>query len=218
MVTPGQLNRRAQLFEQLAAMIAAGVPLTKALEMAGKNRSAGLPQKIIQELTHHLQEGHTFSDAMQLVSGQKRGMEVSLKPSNKAYWLSEFDIALLSAGEESGRLDSTFKLLARYYAARAKIIRDTIAGSIITIVTFHVFLIVFPIGFLVAFVLGIVNNQYSLCLPVIIEKIVVFGVLYGFTWFSAFAGQGNRSEGWRTFVESGFSIIPLLRTAVKYLA
>ncbi len=218
MVTPGQLNRRAQLFEQLAAMIAAGVPLTKALEMAGKNRSAGLPQKIIQELTHHLQEGHTFSDAMQLVSGQKRGMEVSLRPSNKAYWLSEFDIALLSAGEESGRLDSTFKLLARYYAARAKIIRDTIAGSIITIVTFHVFLIVFPIGFLVAFVLGIVNNEFSKCLPFIIEKIVVFGALYGFTWFSAFAGQGNRSEGWRTFVESGFSMIPLLRTAVKYLA
>src|ERR1039457_876727 len=121
MVTPGQLNRRAALFEQLAAMIAAGVPLTKALEMAAKNRSTGIPQKILQELTQHLQEGHTFSDAMQLVSGQKRGMDVSLKRSNKAYSLAEFDIALLSAGEESGRLDATFKLLARYYASRAKI-------------------------------------------------------------------------------------------------
>lgn len=218
MVTPGNLNRRAQLFEQLAAMIAAGVPLTKALEMAARNRSTGIPRKILQELTQHLQEGHTFADAMQLVSGQKRGMDVSLKRGHKAYSLSEFDIALLSAGEESGQLDSTFKLLARYYASRAKMINDTITGSIITILTLHVFLIVFPIGFLTEFVLGIVNNEFSRCLPFIIEKIVVFALLYGFVGSFAVAGQGNRSEGWRSIVESIFSIVPLLRTAVKDLA
>ncbi len=218
MVTPGQLNRRAQLFEQLAAMIAAGVPLTKALEMAAKNRSTGIPRKILQELTQHLQEGHTFSDAMQLVSGQKRGMDVSLRSGYKAYWLSEFDVALLSAGEESGRLDSTFKLLARYYTSRAKMIHDTIAGSFVTIITLHVFLIVFPIGFLTAFVMGIVNNQFSMCLPFIIEKIVVFALLYGLVLSFSFAGQGNRSESWRAIVEFIFSIVPVLRTAVKDLA
>jgi Type II secretion system (T2SS), protein F len=222
MVTPGQLNRRAQLFEQLAAMIAAGVPLTQALEMTARNRSIGIPRKVLLELTAHLQEGHTFADAMQLVSGQKRapqtpGIEVSLT-GHRAYWLSDFDIALLTAGEESGQLDSTFKLLARYYAARAKMIRDTIAGSIITGVTLHVFLLVFPIGLLIAFVLGIVNSNYSQCLPFIIEKIAVFTLLYGLIWATAFAGQGNRSGGWRAFVESIVSLVPLLRTALKYLA
>src|ERR1035438_334508 len=205
MVTPGTLNRRAQLFEQLAAMISAGVPLTKALEMAARNRSTGIPRKVLQQLTHHLQEGHTFTDAMQLVSGQKRAtqqeIEVSLKPGRGAYALSEFDVALLSAGEESGRLDATFQMLARYYASRAKIINDTISGSIITIVTLHVFLIVFPIGFLIAFVLGIVNNQFSQCLPFLIEKVVVFGLLYAGVGSFAFAGQGNRSAGWRSLVE-----------------
>jgi type II secretory pathway component PulF len=222
MVTPGTLNRRAQLFEQLAAMIAAGVPLTKAMEMAARNRSTGIPRKVLEQLTHHLQEGHTFADAMQLVSGQKRatpqGIEVSLKSGHRAYALSEFDVALLSAGEESGRLDATFKLLARYYASRAKIINDTISGSIITIVTLHVFLVVFPIGFLIAFVQGIVNNQFSQCLPFLIEKAVVFGLLYAGVASFAFAGQGNRSEGWRALVESIFSIVPVLRTAIKDLA
>jgi len=103
MVTPGMLNRRAQLFEQLAAMIAAGVPLTRAMELVARNRSTGIPQKTLQALTAHLQEGHTFTDAMQLVSGQKRvvnngGLEVTLKPGRKAYALSEFDVALLSCG------------------------------------------------------------------------------------------------------------------------
>jgi type II secretory pathway component PulF len=218
MVTPGQLNRRAELFEQLAAMIAAGVTLTNALEMAARNRSVGIPRKILQELTRHLQEGHTFADAMQLVSGQKRGPDVSLKAGNKAYWLSDFDIALLSAGEESGRLDATFKLLGRHYASRAKMIRDTIAGLIVPAVNLHVFLLVFPIGFLIAFARGVINNQFSLCLPFIIEKLAVFGAIYGAIWFFTFACQGNRGERWRVMVEAIFNVVPLLRTALKYLA
>jgi type II secretory pathway component PulF len=222
MVTPGQLNRRAELFEQLAAMIAAGLPLTRALEMAAKNRSLGVPRKVLQGLIAHLQEGHTFADATQLVSGQKRlqpepGIQVTLKP-NKAYWLSEFDIALLTAGEESGRLDATFKLLGRYYASRAKMIRDTVAGMIVSIANLHVFLLIFPLGLLIAFVIGFINNQYALCLPFLIEKTVVFGAIYGVVSFLIFACEGNRGEGWRAMVESIFSIGPLLRTAVKYLA
>ncbi|HEX4349744.1 MAG TPA: type II secretion system F family protein [Verrucomicrobiae bacterium] len=217
MVTPGQLNRRAALFEQLAAMISAGVPLTKAMEMAGRNRSIGVSPQVIQQLTHHLQEGHTFSDAMQLMSGQKRGVDVSLKPS-KAYWLTDFDVALLSAGEESGRLDAIFKLLARYYASRAKIIHDTISGLITTAATLHVFILVFPLTYLTNFAQGIFDSDYSKCIPFIIDKILTFGVLYGMIFFLIFACQGNRGEGWRALVESIFRIVPLLGKALKYLA
>jgi type II secretory pathway component PulF len=217
MVTPGQLNRRAAFFEQLAAMISAGVPLTKAMEMAGRNRSIGVSTKVIQQLTRHLHEGHTFTDAMQLVSGQKQsGVEVTLKPS-KEYWLPDFDIALLSAGEESGRLDTTFRLLARYYASRAKIIRDTIASLIITIITLHVFLIVLPLPYFVAFFWGLINGQYAACIPYLVWIVVVFGGLYGAVWFVAFMCQGNRGEGVRGIVELIFSIVPILRAAVKYL-
>ena len=218
MVTPGQLNRRAAFFEQLAAMIAAGLPLPKALEMAGKNRSIGVPRKIIQELTHQLHQGHTFTDAMQLVSGQKRGVEAVVSRVNRAYWLSDFDVALLSAGEESGRLDTTFKLLARYYCARAKIIRDTISGMLTTMATLHVFLLVFPLGFLTSCAKGIFENNYSECLPFILNKILTFGVLYGTVFFLIFACQGNRGEGWRALVESLFGIVPLLGKALKYLS
>jgi len=127
-------------------------------------------------------------------------------------------VALLSAGEESGRLDATFRLLARYYASRAKIIRDTISSLIITMITLHVFLIIMPLGYLIGFVLGIFNNQYAACLPFLVEKVLVFGTLYGGVWFLAFACQGNRGEGWRRMVEAILNIIPMLRVAIKYLA
>ncbi|MGA2244931.1 MAG: type II secretion system F family protein [Verrucomicrobiota bacterium] len=217
MVTPGKLNRRAEFFDQLATMIAAGVPLTKAMEMAGRNRSLGVPRRVVEELTHHLQDGHTFTDAMQLASGQKRGIDVALKPSRE-YWLSDFDVALLSAGEESGRLDTTFRTLARYNRSRAQIIRDTVSGSLVTIVTLHVFLLVFPIGYLQQFVLGIINNQYHMCLPFILEKAAAYGLLYGAIWFLTFSSQGHRGESWRSAVEAIFNLIPWLRQAVKYLA
>jgi len=201
-VTPWELNRRAQLYEQLASMIAAGVPLVKALEMAGKSNAVRGSRKTILALIGHLQEGLTFSESMVKIKG----------------WLPEFDVALLSVGEQSGRLDASFKLVARYYASRAKIIRDTIAGMVITVVTFNVFLLIFPLGLFIAFVLGIVNNNFSQCLPFIIEKFIVYGGLYGTILFLIFACQGQRGERWRSLVESITRKIPILRMALKYLA
>jgi type IV pilus assembly protein PilC len=202
MVTPGQLNRRAQLYNQLGSVIAAGVPLVQALEMASRNNSLRGSRKTILALIGDLQAGRTFSDSMARVHG----------------WMPEFDVALLSVGEETGRLDTSFKLLARYYESRAKIIRDTISGLIITVMTLNVFLIVFPLSYLIGFAQGIINNQFAQCVLFIIEKIVVFGSLYGGVFFLIFACQGNRGEKWRAGVESVVQMIPLLRTAVKCLA
>ena len=202
LVTPAELNRRAELYNQLGATIAAGVPLVKALEMSSRSASVRSSRKTILGLIENLQAGYTFTDSMKRVQG----------------WMSEFDIALLSVGEESGRLDVSFKLLSNYYTTRAKIIRDTISGLITTMATLHVFLLIFPLGLFTDFVVkGIFQGQYSMCLPFIIEKIVVFGSLYGLVLFLIFACQGKRGERWRLLVESIFQMIPLLRTAQKYL-
>jgi type II secretory pathway component PulF len=201
-VTPSQLNRRAELYHQLGSTIAAGIPLIKALEMASVNAAIRSSRKTILGLVQNLQAGLTFSESMVRVQG----------------WLPDFDIALLSAGEESGRLDASFKQLAVYYAARVAIIRDTIAGLIVTIATLHVFLLIFPLGLFVAFAQGIFYNSYSQCLSFLIEKIVVFGSLYGCVIFLIYACQGKRGKRWRAIVESIAQMIPLLRTAQKDLA
>jgi len=202
MVTPGQLNRRAQLYDQLAATIAAGLPLMQALEMASRNRTLRGSQQTILSLLSNLREGYTFADSMKRVSG----------------WLPEFDIALLSVGEESGRLDVAFRQLGRYYTTRARIITDTIKGLIVTIATLHVFLLVFPLGYLISLAQAIMDGSFVKCLPFLIQKFVVFGSLYGIVFFFIFACQGNRGEGWRALVENIFNCVPLLRTALKYLA
>jgi len=199
-ITPAQLNRRAELYHQLGAMIAAGVPLIQALEMAGNNAALRASRKTISALVAHLKDGLTFHDSMVRVHG----------------WMPDFDVALLSAGEHSGRLDSTFKQLGEYYAIRASIIRDTISGSMVTIATLHVFLLIFPLGLFIKCAMGIINNDYSQCVAFVIEKIAVFGSGYSLLIFFIFASQGNRGERWRSLVEYLAQMVPLLRTARRY--
>jgi type II secretory pathway component PulF len=202
LVTPAELNRRAELYNQLGAMIAAGVPLVKALEMTGKSSGARGTRRTILQLIENLQAGHTFTDSMKRVQG----------------WMSEFDMALLSVGEQSGRLDVSFKLLSGFYTTRAEIIRDTISGLLTTVATLHVLFLVFPLRLLIGFVVdGFFNNHYASCIPFIIQKVFVFGVLYGMVLFLIFACQGQRGARWRAFVESIFQLIPLLGKALKFL-
>jgi type II secretory pathway component PulF len=126
-------------------------------------------------------------------------------------------VALLSAGEQSGRLDIVFQQLGVYYAARATIVRDTISRLLVTVATLHVFFLIFPLGLFVNCAKGIMDNDSAACIRYIIEKIIVFGSLYGLVLFFIFACQGKRGDRWRTVVESLAQAVPLLRTAQKYL-
>jgi type II secretory pathway component PulF len=200
-ITPAQLTRRAELYHQLGAMIAAGVPLIQALEMAGNNTALRASRNTISALVDHLKNGLTFHDSMIRVHG----------------WMPDFDIALLSAGEHSGRLDTCFKQLGTYYAMHADIIRQTIRDMLRTILTLNVLLLVFPLSLLIRLVQGIMNNNYGQCLPFFIEKIACFGLMYGLVFFLIFACQGKRNEKWRSIVEAISQIIPIYRTAQKYL-
>lgn len=200
-ITPGQLNRRAELYHQLGSMLSAGVPLLKALEMAGANPAARGSHKVFLDIISRLRSGLTFAESMQATEG----------------WMPEFDLALLSVGEKSGRLDASFKLLSAYYASRAKIIRDTIAGLFTTLGTLHVFLLIFPLGYLIGFATGIFNNNPAQIVPFLIQKAIVFGLGYGLVFFFIYASQGQRGKRWRSITEGFWKMIPILRTARQYM-
>lgn len=182
-------------------MIAAGVPLIQALEMSANNSSLRSSRKFIFDLVQHLKNGLSFGDAMLHIHG----------------WLPDFDTALLAAGEQSGRLDFSFRALGDYYAARVQIIRETISNLAIAALNLHVFLLVFPLGFLIGLAMGLLNNDYAMCVPFFIEKLIVYGSLWGLIIFFIFACQGKRGERWRAILEYLNQIVPLLRTALKYL-
>jgi type IV pilus assembly protein PilC len=195
-VTPGKLKQRAELYHQLGSMLSAGIPLPQAVDMAGMHLPNRASKNALLKIGQGLQEGQTFAQSMAGLSG----------------WMTSFDLALLSAGEQSGRLDAIFKTLAGYYDSRARIIRDTISEMLQSIITIHVFLFLFPLSLLIQ---AVTKGAFG---TFVLQKLIVFGALYGSVIVVLYLCQGQRGENWRVILESISRRIPFLGKARQYLA
>lgn len=191
--TPQQLTLRGELYHQLGAMLSAGLPLMSALESLHKTPPSRSFRKPIAKLLALLQQGSTFTEAMIGTAG----------------WLPSFDVALLQAGEQSGRLDSCFKLLSEYYQGRAQLARQVIAQLRypLFILHFAVFLRPFPDFFLT----GNWVVYFS-------RTIVPLAPLYAITFLLILACQGRHGESWRSLLERVFCLVPILGKARRQLA
>ena len=150
----------------------------------------------ISRLLAQLQQGSTFGDSL----------------DQSGCWLSSFDIALLQAGEQSGRLPDCFRLLATYYAQRAQLARQVIAFSAYPLVVFHVAVLIFPVSKLTDLVLK------GAFVPFVFQKLCVLLPVYGLAYFFSYALQSTHGEGWRAAVERFLSHIPVLGKARRSLA
>src|SRR5579862_3022824 len=99
-VTPRDLKRRAELYYQLGSLISAGVPLRRGLEMLIKNPPSGVFRGELRRIYDSIERGSTLTDALEVAGSS----------------LPQFDAALISAGEISGRLDQCLKMLSNYYS------------------------------------------------------------------------------------------------------
>src|SRR5258706_7244155 len=91
-ITPRQLQRRADLYYQMGQLTSAGLGMLQTLEQLRRKPPAGsyrLPLgRIIEEINH----GFTLSEALR----------------RQGQWLPEFDLAVIQGGEKGGRLEDSF--------------------------------------------------------------------------------------------------------------
>ncbi|HOW67601.1 MAG TPA: type II secretion system F family protein [Candidatus Paceibacterota bacterium] len=184
-VTPRHLNLQGELYHQLGAMTAAGMGLGRVLETLQRSPPARFQRPMLRMLAARLEQGCTYTEALQ---GVRQG-------------IPEFDIALLSAGEQSGRLDAGFHLLAEHYQERSAMLRELLGNLLYPLFLFHAAVFIFPFpqffltgnwgGYLVR-VGGILALAY---IPVLLLIL---------------ACQGRRGESWRLLLESIGRGIPLV--------
>jgi type II secretory pathway component PulF len=195
-VTPGLLAQRAELYQQLSSLLSAGVSMLQALEMLRKHPPS---RAFRQPLTHvqvQLGQGYSLAEALRYQKG----------------WLPPFDLALLKAGEESGRLPECCRLLSSYYEQRARLVRQVTSTLLYPLFLAHFALLVFPLSHLTALVqtfdvLAFLGAKLLLALPV-----------YLVAFFLILASQANRSESWRALVERLAGMIPVIGKARRQLA
>ena len=125
------------------------------------------------------------------------------------HWLPAFDLALLQAGEHSGRLDACFRLLADYYTDRARLARQMIGDLAYPAFLLHFAIFIFP--FATFFTSG--NWALYLC-----QTVGVLLPLYAVVALLIFAAQSRHGEAWRSCFESLLHPIPVLGVARHYLA
>ena len=195
-ITPHQLSQRAEFYYQLAALTTAGISLPKALETLQRAPASRATRTRLERLMALLQQGATISEALRAGGS----------------WLPTFDIALIEAGEQSGRLDACFRLLEGYYRDRAQFVRNVISDLMYPIFVFHFAFLILPIDRLQRLVL---NTDIVSFLA---QKCVFFLPLYAVVFLVIFACQGRHGEFWRSTIEKILRPIPLLGAARRSLA
>src|SRR5215471_10794157 len=127
-ITPGQFAKRAEFYNQLGQLTGAGLGLIRALEQLKSHPPARSYQAPLRRLLEELNHGFTLTEALRRL-GQ---------------WVPEFDLALLHAGETSGRLEACFRLLADYYRDRARLARQVLTDLAYPLFLFHFAIFIFP--------------------------------------------------------------------------
>jgi type II secretory pathway component PulF len=192
-ITPRQLSERAEFYHQLGQLTTAGIGLVAALEHLSRNPPARSYRSPIVNVLQGISKGSTLSESL-------RGL---------GSWLPEFDVAVIQAGEHSGRLDSCFRLLGDYYTDRARLARQVIGDLAYPAFLFHFAIFILPFaeffrtGNWVAYLaqtIGVLIPIYALILAII------------------YAAQSKHGEAWRAWMESVSGMVPVLGKARRDLA
>ena len=192
-ITPGQLSRRADFYHQLGQLTGAGLGLLQALEQLRRNPPDRSYRQPLSQVLEQITAGTTLTEAVK----------------SCGHWLPAFDVALLEAGEHSGRLDACFRLLADYYTDRARLARQMISDLAYPAFLLHFAIFIFP--FAQFFSSGNWLAYLGQTLGVLIPLYVVVGLL-------VFAAQSRHGEAWRAWFESLLNPVPVLGVARRYLA
>lgn len=193
-LTPGQLTQRADFYYELKSLVSAGIPVIDALQNVRSSSKAYRAE--VEKAIQLLQSGNTLTEALSRIPG----------------WLPTFDLALISAGEQSGRLDASLGQLSSYYKDRASLARQTISAMLYPVFILHLAVLIFPPSMITALV------WQGAVAPFVKQKLFILLPIYTIVIVALLSMQGTRGKGWLALMERILNSIPLLGTARKNLA
>ncbi len=192
---PGQLSARSELYHQIGASLASGLPLLRTVQILGENPPARSLVRPLERIAARLDSGATFAEALRSLGS----------------WAPEFDIALIEAGEQSGRIDYSCRLLAKAYEEKARMVRQILIGLAYPVLLFHFAFLIMPIGNFVDLF------QTSDVSRFVVRKLEFFIPFYIIVGFLIYACQGTHGRAWRSLVEAVAGAVPLVRKARRAL-
>ena len=194
--TPRRLAQFGEFYHQLAGMLTSGITLIQAAELLRGAPPSGAFRLHLSRVIDDLKQGSTFAEAV----AARRG------------WLPSFDIALLAAGEKSGRLDTCCERLSTYYQERAKLLRSMLSDLAYPAFLVLLVLLIFPPSALTNLVKE--GDLGGFLVP----KITTLAVFAAAGAVILFLNASGRSPGFRSRWEAGLHAIPVLGRARRSMA
>lgn len=191
--TPGYYKKLSDFYYQISALVSAGVPLINALENFVRGTRSSELRRVAETFLYRLRSGLTPSEALRTVNNP----------------IPEFDIALIEAGEKSGRLDFCFKMLSEYYQERGRLLSQLLSELAYPVFLLHFAVFIFPFPeFFVTGNIGVyLTKTIGILLPI---YLVVFGLVY--------LTQSQRRQNLRALIERISWKIPILGAGRKNVA
>lgn len=192
-VTPRDLERRANFYHQLSQLLDAGIGLIQGLQLQRRHPPGPSYHAPLTRISSALEQGSTFAQALETEKG----------------WVPLFDTALLQAGEVSGRLPACLTLLAKFYEQRASLMRSLISDLTYPALLLHMAILLgpFPDLVLTGNIGAYLRNTLSILVPFYVALFLLLSAL-----------QGRRGERWRKVVDRILGRVPILNSARKSLA
>jgi type IV pilus assembly protein PilC len=187
-ITPAQLKSQGEYYTQLAQMTAAGVTVMQGVEMLQRNAPSRRLKQSSERIVQHLARGGTFAESVR-ASGHK---------------IPEFDIALIEAGEASGRLDQCFRILGEYYKERGSLASRVLSQLMYPVFLFHFAVFLFPTTLFTDMVLkGDLGRFFT-------SKLLILIPIYAAIFFVLWLFRGDRSMAIRSGIERFTLSLPVV--------
>lgn len=196
LTTPRTLDRFGEFYHQIGGLLTSGVTLVQGLELIRAAPPSAAFRAPLDRLLEDLRQGFTFAEALARRTG----------------WLPDFDVALIAAGEKSGRLDACCQRLSEYYRDRAKLLRAVLTDLAYPAFLILLLLLIFPPSALPRLVWqGDVAGFVA-------QKLTALMVLGGASLVVFLLNQSTRTLTWRSLWEQLLHRVPLLGRARRSLA
>lgn len=174
-------------------MLSAGLPLLRALQAA--SRGGGYMDRSFRRLELTCREGHSLSEAM----------------ASQPRVFPPLDVMLVRAGDTSGNLAETLKMLAEWYGFCHRLRQAITSGMVLPVVILHIAALIGPLPDLFLGNVSRVGYAQS-----VLTWLSCFYVPAAVVW--AIVRLTPSRGAMRRFLDSCVAIIPLLGGAVRNLA